>query len=94
VSRGSSSYRAISAVGARPQQQIRWPLLLLLMPLWIEGQTDRWTGGRTLDRFVTLAVYYADHISQRKYGATISADDAIQQLGPSLLSTGFAIWSS
>jgi len=53
VSRGSSSYRPISAAG-RPQQQThRSPLLLLIDGT--DGRLDR----RTLDRFMTLAAYRA-----------------------------------
>jgi len=45
MSRGSSSYRSISAARARPQQQTRRSPLLLSID---------WTGGRTFDRFITL----------------------------------------
>ena len=49
VSRGSSSYRSISAARARPQQQTRRPPLLLS----IDG-TDRRTDGRTMtDRVIS-----------------------------------------
>jgi len=56
MSRGSSSYRstAPSAARARPQQQTRRPLLLLLS---IDG-TDR----RTLDRFMTITAFYVDGV--------------------------------
>jgi len=54
MSRGSSSSRSISAARARPQQQTLRPPLLLLS---IKG-----TDGRTLDRFMMLAEYYADRV--------------------------------
>jgi len=42
ISRGSSSYRSISAARARPQQQTRRPLLLLPMHR-ADRRTARWT---------------------------------------------------
>jgi len=51
--RRSSRYGSMSAALARPQQQTSLPPLLLS----IDG-----TDGRTLDRFMTLSVYYADRV--------------------------------
>ena len=46
---------------ARPQQQTRQPPVLLSIDE-TEGDTNGQTDGRTLDRFMTLARYYADHL--------------------------------
>jgi len=75
MSRGSSSYRSISAARARPQQQTRRTSLLLS----IDG-TDRLTDGRTLDRFMTLphtmrtahtVIYIAIHTGTEDASITI-----------------------
>jgi len=55
MSRGSSSYRSISAAGS---QQTRRPPLLLSID-GTEGQSD----GRTLDRYMTLTLYYAGRVT-------------------------------
>jgi len=63
MSRGSSSYRSLSAASARPQQQIRRPPLLLLIDETdrrTDRRIDRRADGLTLDRFMTLTAYYAD----------------------------------
>ena len=63
MSRSSSSrYCSISPARARPQQQIRRQSLLLS----IDG-TDRQTDGRTLSRFMTLTLYYADSVIRQSY---------------------------
>ena len=52
-----SSYRSISAAGTRPTSAANPPAAALTV-----GRRERQTDGRTLDRFMTLTVYYADGV--------------------------------